>query len=196
MGACTGCNTVYGSTPPNNPHPYPWMNSLFQDGATLSWIFGESFIMDHARRSVIPERLADMLLKRSGEVISERDHFELTHLDDTLMTDREISELPKAWGVGGDGGFGDIGFQNVSKVVLQNRPNVKLDVKPGHLTTVKIGGFADTRRSAGDPSAVQNDPFGANAAPFGRSSFAEDPGGAQFQTRISVGKPKKIKKKD
>src|SRR5690606_34284872 len=34
MGAHTGCNTVYGSTPPNNPHPYPWMNSLFQDGAT------------------------------------------------------------------------------------------------------------------------------------------------------------------
>jgi pyruvate-ferredoxin/flavodoxin oxidoreductase len=28
--------------------------------------------------------------------------------------------------VGGDGAFGDIGFQNVSKVVLQNRPNVKL----------------------------------------------------------------------
>ncbi|PYR63714.1 MAG: oxidoreductase, partial [Acidobacteria bacterium] len=29
MAAHTGCNTVYGSTPPNNPHPYPWMNSLF-----------------------------------------------------------------------------------------------------------------------------------------------------------------------
>jgi pyruvate-ferredoxin/flavodoxin oxidoreductase len=42
------------------------------------------------------------------------------------MTEQEIAELPKAWGVGGDGGMGDIGFQNVSKVVLQNRPNVKL----------------------------------------------------------------------
>ena len=64
MGAHTGCNTVYGSTPPNNPHPYPWMNSLFQDGVTISWLMGESFIMDHARRSVIPERLADALLDR------------------------------------------------------------------------------------------------------------------------------------
>ncbi|MFQ5494099.1 MAG: 2-oxoacid:acceptor oxidoreductase family protein, partial [Phycisphaerae bacterium] len=62
MGASTGCNTVYGSTPPNNPHPYPWMNSLFQDGATVAWIMGESFIMDHSRRSVVPERLADALL--------------------------------------------------------------------------------------------------------------------------------------
>ena len=40
MGASTGCNTVYGSTPPSNPHPYPWMNSLFQDGATISWLLG------------------------------------------------------------------------------------------------------------------------------------------------------------
>ncbi|MCG8604656.1 2-oxoacid:acceptor oxidoreductase family protein, partial [bacterium] len=42
MAAHTGCNTVYGSTPPNNPHPYPWMNSLFQDGSTIGWIIGES----------------------------------------------------------------------------------------------------------------------------------------------------------
>ncbi len=126
MGASTGCNTVYGSTPPNNPHPYPWMNSLFQDGATVSWIFGESFIMDHARRSVVPERLADVLLDRDDDVISEQDYFDFTHMCDTRMTDREIHELPKVWAVGGDGAFGDIGFQNVSKVVLQNRPNVKI----------------------------------------------------------------------
>ena len=70
MAAHTGCNTVYGSTPPNNPHPYPWMNSLFQDGITVGWLLGESFIVDHARRSVIPERLADALLRpRDG-----RDH--------------------------------------------------------------------------------------------------------------------------
>jgi pyruvate-ferredoxin/flavodoxin oxidoreductase len=126
MAAHTGCNTVYGSTPPNNPHPYPWMNSLFQDGATITWIMGESFIIDHARRSVVPERLADALLRDGGALLTEETYFDLTHMTDTLMTDREISELPKAWAVGGDGAFGDIGFQNVSKVVLQNRPNVQI----------------------------------------------------------------------
>jgi pyruvate-ferredoxin/flavodoxin oxidoreductase len=126
MGAHTGCNTVYGSTPPNNPHPYPWMNSLFQDGATITWLFGESFIMDHSRRSVIPERLADALLGGPHDFLDEEGYFQLTHLSDTGMTAREVRELPKAWCVGGDGGMGDIGFQNVSKVVLQNRPNVKL----------------------------------------------------------------------
>ena len=42
------------------------------------------------------------------------------------MTDQEILELPKVWAIGGDGGMGDIGYQNTSKVVLQNRPNVKV----------------------------------------------------------------------
>jgi pyruvate-ferredoxin/flavodoxin oxidoreductase len=126
MGASTGCNTVYGSTPPSNPHPYPWMNSLFQDGATISWLLGESLILNHARRSVVPERLADALLDHADEVMTPADLFLLTHLDDALMTDREIRELPKVWVVGGDGALGDIGFQNVSKVILQNRPNVKM----------------------------------------------------------------------
>ncbi|MEZ5175450.1 MAG: 2-oxoacid:acceptor oxidoreductase family protein [Acidimicrobiia bacterium] len=124
MGAHTGCNTVYGSTPPNNPHPYPWMNSLFQDGATVTWLLGESFIADHARRSVIPERLADYISLGVG--LSNDEYFEMLHMTDRVMTDREIRELPKAWAIGGDGGMGDIGYQNVSKVVLQNRPNVKL----------------------------------------------------------------------
>ena len=125
MAAHTGCNTVYGSTPPNNPHPYPWMNSLFQDGITVGWLLGESFIVDHGRRSVIPERLADALMHRETGVISPREYYEYVHFTDALMTDQEILELPKVWVVGGDGGMGDIGYQNVSKVILQNRPNVK-----------------------------------------------------------------------
>jgi pyruvate-ferredoxin/flavodoxin oxidoreductase len=125
MGAHTGCNTVYGSTPPNNPHPYPWMNSLFQDGITVSWLLGESFIVDHGRRSVIPERLADALMERDEDVMTPREYYELAHFTDALMTDQEVAELPKVWALGGDGGMGDIGYQNTSKVVLQNRPNVK-----------------------------------------------------------------------
>ena len=126
MAAHTGCNTVYGSTAPNNPHPYPWMNSLFQDGVTVGWLMGESFIVDHARRSVIPERLADMVLTREAKGVSEAEYSDLTHFSDALMTDQEIMELPKVWVVGGDGGIGDIGYQNTSKVILQNRPNVKV----------------------------------------------------------------------
>jgi pyruvate-ferredoxin/flavodoxin oxidoreductase len=125
MAAHTGCNTVYGSTPPNNPHPYPWMNSLFQDGITVGWLLGESFIVDHGRRSVIPERLFDALMHRESDVINPKEYYEYVHFSDAVMTDQEILELPKVWVVGGDGGMGDIGYQNMSKVILQNRPNVK-----------------------------------------------------------------------
>ncbi|HHB78899.1 MAG TPA: oxidoreductase, partial [Saprospiraceae bacterium] len=126
MTANTGCNTVYGSTPPNNPHPYPWMNSLFQDGTTIGWIVGESFIRDHAAHAVIPERLVDTLLGEFEKGFDEDDYFYYTHFSDKFMTDKEVLELPKVWAIGGDGGIGDIGFQNLSKVVLQNRPNVKV----------------------------------------------------------------------
>ena len=126
MGASTGCNTVYGSTPPSNPHPYPWMNSLFQDGPTIGWLLGESLILNHARRSVVPERLSDMIFSDNDSTISQADYFNLTRMDDAHMTEQEIRELPKVWVIGGDGALGDIGFQNASKVVLQNRPNVKV----------------------------------------------------------------------
>lgn len=126
MTAHTGCNTVYGSTPPNNPHPYPWMNSLFQDGATIGWLIGESFMKDHSRHSVLPERFADFLVADNTQEFSKDDYFRYTHFSDTYMTDNEIMEIPKVWAIGGDGGMGDIGYQNVSKVVLQNRPNVKI----------------------------------------------------------------------
>ena len=78
-----------------------------------------------ARRSVIPERLADALMHRETDVINPREFYEYVHFSDAVMTDQEILELPKAWVVGGDGGMGDIGYQNTSKVILQNRPNVK-----------------------------------------------------------------------
>jgi pyruvate-ferredoxin/flavodoxin oxidoreductase len=102
------------------------MNSLFQDGSTISWLLGESLLLQHARRSVAPERLADMLFcPEREEGITTADYWNLTHLTENLMTDLEIQELPKVWIIGGDGALGDIGFQNLSKVILQNRPNVK-----------------------------------------------------------------------
>ena len=95
MAAHTGCNTVYGSTPPNNPHPYPWMNSLFQDGSTIGWLIGESFIMDHGRRSVIPERLATWLLEREDDILDQQRYYEFTHFSDNLMTDAEINDAAR-----------------------------------------------------------------------------------------------------
>ena len=99
MGASTGCNTVYGSTPPDNPHPYPWMNSLFQDGATISLAHGRSVHRESRpplRRPRAPGRRAARPRPRTS--LTEADYFTLTHLDDALMTDQEIRELPEGLG--------------------------------------------------------------------------------------------------
>ncbi len=117
MGASTGCNTVYGSTPPVESASVPVdefalpgrRDDLLADGGV-----GHPRPCRAARSC--PSVSADALLDRTGNVASAGEYFTLTHLDDALMTEQEIRELPKVWVVGGDGALGDIGFQNVSKV--------------------------------------------------------------------------------
>src|SRR4029434_1517252 len=108
-----------------NPLPTHWISSLYKHAPPVGCLLGESFIVDHGRRSVIPERLLDAIMNRDKDVISPREYYEYVHFSDAVMTDQEILEMPKVWVVGGDGGMGDIGYQNMSKVMLQNRPNVK-----------------------------------------------------------------------
>jgi pyruvate-ferredoxin/flavodoxin oxidoreductase len=38
MGMCnsTGCTSVWGSTYPFNPYPFPWANHLFQDSPSMA----------------------------------------------------------------------------------------------------------------------------------------------------------------
>jgi pyruvate-ferredoxin/flavodoxin oxidoreductase len=194
MAAHTGCNTVYGSTPPNNPHPYPWMNSLFQDGITVAWLLGESFIIDHGRRSVIPERLADALLHREKEVITPREYYEFAHFSDGLMTDQEVLELPKVWAVGGDGGMGDIGYQNTSKVILQNRPNVK-----AVMLDTQVYSNTGGQNSDSTPMLGGSDMNGFGAATQGKSvekkTVAETflaGHGSPFLAQVSIANPPKL----
>ncbi len=160
MGAHTGCNTVYGSTPVNNPHPYPWMNSLFQDGSTVSWLLGEGFMLTHARRSVVPERLCDHLLAGEAGEMTDDEYHTIVHLTDAEMTAQEVREMPKVWAIGGDGGMGDIGFQNVSKVVLQNRPNVSMLMLDTQV-------YSNTGGQNSDSTPM---PGGGDMNQFGRSS--------------------------
>lgn len=160
MTASTGCNSVYGSSHPANPHSYPWMNSLFQDGATIGWLVGEGFMSDHIRKSVIPERLANLLFSDEVNSFSDDDYFNITHMTDAQLTDLEILETPKVWCVGGDGAFGDIGFQNVSKVIQQNRPNV-------HVLMLDTQVYSNTGGQNSDSSIM---PGGFDMNQFGRFS--------------------------
>jgi pyruvate-ferredoxin/flavodoxin oxidoreductase len=176
MSASTGCNSVYGSTHPNNPHTYPWMNSLFQDSATLAWLFGESLIADHAKRSVLPERLVDLLLSDDHN-FDQDDYFRMTHFSDYHMTDQEIAELPKVWAVGGDGALGDIGFQNLSKVILQNRPNV-------HVLLLDTQVYSNTGGQNSDSSVM---PGGFDMNQFGAASEGKITERKEVATLLTTG---------
>ena len=66
-------------------------------------------IADHESRPALrgagtARRRAARARRRTS--LSEADYFTLTHLDDALMTDQEIRELPKVWVIGGDGALG------------------------------------------------------------------------------------------
>ena len=84
-------------------------------------------------------------MHREKDVINPREYYEYVHFTDATMTDQEILELPKVWVVGGDGGMGDIGYQNMSKVILQNRPNVKAVMLDTQVYS-NTGGQNSTRR--------------------------------------------------
>ena len=181
MAANTGCNTVFGSTHPNNPHPYPWMNSLFQDGTTVGWLIAESTIQSHARRSVLPERLVDAVLDVNASY-SPKDYWRDSHMTDADFSTQECMELPKVLVVGGDGGMGDIGYQNLSKVVLQNRPNVSIILLDTQVysntggqnsdSSVMTGGFDMNQFGAGsqgkltEKKGVAESMTGGHGSPF------------------------------
>src|SRR5262249_56019071 len=88
-------------------------------------VVGGSFVGGGGRRWGVGGGVAGAILHRDADVMTPREYYEFVHFSDAVMTDQEILELPKVWVVGGDGGMGDIGYQNTSKVILQNRPNVK-----------------------------------------------------------------------
>jgi pyruvate-ferredoxin/flavodoxin oxidoreductase len=133
MAAHTGCNTVYGSTPANNPHPYPWMNSLFSGRHHR----GLASRRELHRRSWPPvgdpgaaRRRADATGRRN--VINARGVLRVPALQRCRDDRSEILELPE--GLGRRRRWWEwatSGYQNTSKVILQNRPNVKA----GHVDT-------------------------------------------------------------
>ncbi len=115
----TGCTSVWGSTYPYNPYPFPWANHLFQDTPSLAMgVFeGHMAKMADGFRTI---RLAELEL--SGEYRpSEHDEF-FTYFDWQSFSDTEFKLCPPVVAVGGDGAMYDIGFQNLSRMMMSGKP--------------------------------------------------------------------------
>jgi pyruvate-ferredoxin/flavodoxin oxidoreductase len=112
----TGCTSVWGSTYPFNPYPFPWANHLFQDTTSMAMgVFeGHMAKMADGFRTV---RQAEALL--AGRASNED---ALRHFDWQDFTDEEFHLCPPVVAIGGDGAMYDIGFQNLSRAMMSGKP--------------------------------------------------------------------------
>ncbi|MCX5771104.1 MAG: 2-oxoacid:acceptor oxidoreductase family protein [Candidatus Hydrogenedentes bacterium] len=115
----TGCTSVWGSTFPYNPYPFPWTNHLFQDSSSMAMgVFeGHMVKMADGFRAI---RVAELELEGKYDP-AKHDNF-FTYFNWRNFTDDEYLLCPPVVAVGGDGAMFDIGFQNVSRVLMSGKP--------------------------------------------------------------------------
>jgi pyruvate-ferredoxin/flavodoxin oxidoreductase len=119
MANSTGCSSVWGSTYPYNPYPFPWANHLFQDSPSLAIGLFEGHMRKMAD-AFAEVRRAELL--RSGDYDAARDEAMLSVLDWKQFTDEEFDLCPPIVSMGGDGAMLDIGFQNLSRLLASGKP--------------------------------------------------------------------------
>ncbi len=115
----TGCTSVWGSTYPFNPYPFPWANHLFQDPVSMAMgVFeGHMAKMADGFKTI---RLAEALLKDSFDPQGQAEQYR--YFDWEQFSDEEFNLCPPVIAVGGDGAMYDIGFQNLSRALMSGKP--------------------------------------------------------------------------
>jgi pyruvate-ferredoxin/flavodoxin oxidoreductase len=119
MANSTGCSSVWGSTYPYNPYPFPWVNHLFQDSPSIAIGLFEAHMRKMADNFEAIRR-AELLADRSYD--ASRDEPALKSLDWKQFTDDEFALCPPIISMGGDGAMLDIGFQNLSRLLASGKP--------------------------------------------------------------------------
>jgi pyruvate-ferredoxin/flavodoxin oxidoreductase len=115
----TGCSSVWGSTYPYNPYPFPWVNHLFQDAPSIAIGLFEGQMRKMADNFVSVRR-AELLT--SGEYDAETHEPFFTAFDWRQFDDEEFHLCPPMLAMGGDGAMLDIGFQNLSRLLASGKP--------------------------------------------------------------------------
>ena len=152
----TGCSSVYGSTFPYNPYPFPWSNHLFQDAPSIALGVFEGHMAKMADGfKAIRMAEAELDGKESCDAVAAS----LTYFTWNDFSDEEFQLCPPVVAVGGDGAMYDIGFQNLSRALMTRRP-VKVLVLDTQVYS-NTGGQACTSSFIGQV---------ADMAPYGKMS--------------------------
>jgi pyruvate-ferredoxin/flavodoxin oxidoreductase len=115
----TGCSSVYGSSWPYNPYPFPWANHLFQDSPSVAMGVFEGHMVKMADGF---KALRMARAEAEGDVDYAQMTKDLQYFDWNQFTDEEYLLCPPVCAVGGDGAMYDIGFQNLSRMMMTGRP--------------------------------------------------------------------------
>lgn len=115
----TGCTSVWGSTWPYNPYPFPWTNHLFQDSPSIALGLFEGHMCKMAE-GFKAVRMARLELE--GKYNEAEHHKFFTYYDWKQFSEEEWRLCPPVVAVGGDGAMYDIGFQNLSRVLASSHP--------------------------------------------------------------------------
>ncbi|MBC8258085.1 MAG: 2-oxoacid:acceptor oxidoreductase family protein [SAR324 cluster bacterium] len=115
----TGCTSVWGSTFPFNPYPFPWSSHLFQDSPSVAMGLFEGHMTKMAAgfKNI---RMAELEVEGIFNK-EEHDNF-FTYFNWTNFSDEEFRLCPPVVAVGGDGAMYDIGFQNLSRMLMSGMP--------------------------------------------------------------------------
>jgi len=119
MSNSTGCSSVWASTYPYNPYPFPWVNHLFQDATSVAVGIFEGHMRKMADGFVAVRRAELELANAYQPEIHEK---EFAAFDWAGFTDEEFALCPPIVAMGGDGAMLDIGFQNLSRLLASGKP--------------------------------------------------------------------------
>lgn len=119
MTNATGCSSVWASTYPFNPYPFPWTNHLFQDAPSIAIGIFEGHMRKMAD-GFAAVRKAEMELGDAYDPAVHDDFF--AGFDYRQFSDEEFQLCPPIFATGGDGAMFDIGFQNLSRLLASGKP--------------------------------------------------------------------------
>lgn len=115
----TGCTSVWASTFPFNPYPFPWTSHLFQDAPSVAMgVFeGHMSKMVEGFKAV---RKAELELAGGYDAATQDDTF--ARFTWNNLSTEEWLLCPPVVAMGGDGAMFDIGFQNLSRALMTGMP--------------------------------------------------------------------------
>ncbi len=119
MTNSTGCSSVWASTYPYNPYPFPWVNHLFQDAPSIAIGIFEGHMRKMADNFALVRR-AELEINDAYDSNVHDPFFAM--FDYNQFTDEEFLLCPPIVAMGGDGAMYDIGFQNLSRLMASGKP--------------------------------------------------------------------------